>query len=51
VIGAVVIIVILLVFPVLVGLSGAAGAAVLGGIVERRVREQHKGSELVDLNR
>jgi hypothetical protein len=49
--GAVAIVVVLLVFPIIVGLSGAVGAAVLGGLVNKRVAERFEGSELLDVNR
>jgi hypothetical protein len=49
--GAVAIVVALLVFPVVVALSGALGAAVLGALVKRSVDEQHAGSELLEVNR
>jgi hypothetical protein len=49
--GAVAIVVILLIFPILVGMSGAAGAGLLGWIIKRRVDEAHEGSELLDVNR
>ena len=48
--GAVAIVAILVIFPVLVGMSGAIGAALLGGLVNKRVDESHEGSELLDFN-
>jgi hypothetical protein len=49
--GAVAIVVALLVFPIIVAMSGAVGAAVLGALVKRRVDERHAGSELLEVNR
>ncbi len=48
--GAIVLIVILLAFPVVVGLSTAAIAAVLGHLLWRDAEVRHEGSELLDLN-
>jgi hypothetical protein len=50
-VGGVIIAVVLLVFPVVVGLSGAVIAAILGGLTNARVDDRHAGSELLDLNR
>ena len=49
--GAVAMVVALLVFPIVVGLSGALGAAALGALVKNRVDERHAGSELLEVNR
>jgi len=52
VIGAIVIAVILvLVIPVGVALSGAVGAGVLGHVLKRTGEELNEGSELIELNR
>ena len=48
--GAIVLIVILLTFPVVVGLSTAAIAAVLGHLLWKDAEVRHEGSELLDLN-
>ena len=48
--GAIVLIVILLAFPVIVGLSTAAIAAVLGHLLWKDAEVRHEGSELLDLN-
>ncbi|MFM8648690.1 MAG: hypothetical protein ACKOJC_01855 [Actinomycetota bacterium] len=48
--GAIVLIVILLAFPVVVGLSTAAIAAVLGHLLWKDAEVRHEGSELLDLN-
>lgn len=48
--GAIVLIVILLAFPVIVGLSTAAIAAVLGHLLWKDGEVRHEGSELLDLN-
>jgi hypothetical protein len=42
--------VILLAFPVVVGLSTAAIAAVLGHLLWKDAEVRHEGSELLDLN-
>jgi flagellar basal body-associated protein FliL len=48
--GAVVMIVVLLVFPVLVILAGLGAAAILGTSLNVDAEERNKGSELLDLN-
>lgn len=48
--GALVIVVILLAFPIVVGLSTAALAAVLGHLLYRDAESRHEGSELLDTN-
>jgi len=48
--GAIVLIVILLAFPVVVGLSTAAIAAVLGHLLWKDAEVRHEGSELLDPN-
>ena len=48
--GAVVLVVALLAFPVVVGLSTAAIAALLGHLLWRDGEARHAGSELRDLN-
>ena len=48
--GGIAIVVILFLFPVMVLMSGAAGAAVLGALVKKSVDTKHAGSELLDLN-
>lgn len=48
--GAIVLIVILLAFPVVVGLSTAAIAAILGHLLWKNAEVRHEGSELLDLN-
>ncbi len=48
--GAIVLIVILLAFPVVVGLSTAAIAAILGHLLWKDAEVRHEGSELLDLN-
>jgi hypothetical protein len=50
VIGAIVLVVLLLLFPVLVAMSGAVAAAILGTCLVRDGERRHEGSELVDLN-
>lgn len=48
--GAFIIVAILLAFPIVVGLSTAAIAAVLGHLLNRDAEVRHEGSELLDLN-
>lgn len=48
--GAIAIVAILLVLPVLVMLSGALAAAVLGWLLVENAEAQHEGSELIDCN-
>lgn len=48
--GAIVLIIVLLAFPVIVGLSTVAIAAVLGHLLWKDGEVRHEGSELVDLN-
>ena len=48
--GAIVLIVILLAFPVVVGLSTAAIAAILGHLLWKDGEVRHESSELLDLN-
>jgi hypothetical protein len=48
--GAVVLVVALLAFPIVVGLSTAAIAALLGHLLWRDGEARHAGSELRDLN-
>lgn len=49
--GAAIIIVVLLLLPVVVLMSGAVGAAILGGALTKDAEDRHEGSELIDLNR
>jgi hypothetical protein len=51
VIGAIVLVVLLVLFPVVVAMSGAVAAAVLGTFLVRDGEQRHAGSELVELNR
>ncbi len=48
--GAVAIVVVLLVLPVLVLMSAAVGAALLGWLLTRDAQERYQGSELLDVN-
>ena len=48
--GAVAIVIVLLVLPVLVIMSGAVAAAILGTFLVKDAEERNEGSELVDLN-
>ena len=48
--GAILLVLALLAFPIIVGLSTAAIAAVLGHLLYRDAEVRHADSELVDLN-
>lgn len=48
--GAIAIIVVLLVFPVIACMGSAAIAALLGFFLDKDAVERHEGSELVELN-
>lgn len=48
--GPIIIVVILLMFPVIVGLSTAAIAAILGHFLNKDAEIRHEGSELLDTN-
>jgi hypothetical protein len=49
--GAVILVVVLLVLPVLMCMGGVVLAAALGWSVKTNVDEANEGSELLDLNR
>ena len=49
--GAVAIVIVLLLLPVLVLMSGAIASAILGETLTRDADARHEGSELVELNR
>ena len=48
--GSIIIAVILLLFPVVVGLSTAALAGILGHLLYKDAEVRHEGSELLDTN-
>jgi len=48
--GAIVIVLVLLVFPIIVGLSTVVIAAVLGHLLWKDGEARHAGSELLDTN-
>ncbi len=48
--GAIVLVVILLIFPLLVGIGASVIAALLGISLHRDVEIEHEGSELIDAN-
>lgn len=48
--GAIVLVVILLAFPVIVGLSTAALAGLLGHFLNKDAEIRHEGSELLETN-
>jgi hypothetical protein len=49
--GAIVIAVLLVIFPLLVGLGGLILSALLGGVVDQEVNARFEGTELGELNR
>ena len=48
--GAIILVIVLLGFPIVVGLSSALLAGVLGELLARDGEHRNEGSELVDLN-
>ena len=48
--GAIVLVIILLAFPIVVGLSTAALAGVIGHFLWKDAEVRHEGSELLDTN-
>lgn len=48
--GAIVIVVVLLIFPTLILISGGVGSAILGFLLQRDGEVRHEGSELLDLD-
>jgi hypothetical protein len=48
--GAVVLVIVLLAFPIVVGLSTAALAGVIGHFLWKDAEVRHEGSELLDTN-
>jgi hypothetical protein len=48
--GAIILVVVLILFPVLVGLGSVLLAAVLGHVLWKDGEARHEGSELIDLN-
>jgi hypothetical protein len=49
--GPIILVIALLIFPAIVAMSGALGAAILGHFLKKTADDSHAGSELVDLNR
>ena len=49
--GAIIIVLVLLLIPVLVFLAGAVAAALLGTALRLDAKARHAGSELIELNR
>lgn len=47
--GAIAIVVVLLIFPTLLLISGGVGAAILGYFLQRDGEQRHAGSELLEL--
>ena len=48
--GAIVMIIVLCLFPMLAAMGGAAIAAVLGVVLDKDASTRNEGSELLDLN-
>ncbi len=48
--GAIVMIIVLCLFPMLAAMGGAVIAAVLGAVLDKDASTRHEGSELLDLN-
>jgi hypothetical protein len=48
--GVVIIVLVLLAFPIVVGLSTAGIAALLGHLLYKDAEVRHEGSELIDTN-
>jgi hypothetical protein len=48
--GAIVLVLVLIAFPIIVGLSTAGIAALIGYFLHRDAEIRHAGSELVELN-
>ena len=48
--GAIAIVIVLLVLPIVVCMSGAIAAAIIGHFLVQDAEARHEGSELLDLN-
>lgn len=48
--GAIAIVVVLLIFPTLVLMSGGVASAIVGFVLQRDGEIRHRGSELLDLD-
>ena len=48
--GAIAIIVVLALFPVLILMSGGVASAIIGAVLQRDGEVRHEGSELLELN-
>ena len=48
--GAIAIVVVLLIFPTLVLMSGGIGSAIIGHFLQRDGEIRHEGSELLDID-
>ena len=48
--GAIAIVVVLLIFPTLVLMSGGIGSAIIGHFLQRDAEIRHEGSELLDID-
>jgi hypothetical protein len=51
VIGAIILVIVLVIFPTLLLMSAAPIAALISWALDRNAVEEHAGSELVELNR
>jgi uncharacterized BrkB/YihY/UPF0761 family membrane protein len=48
--GAIAIVIVLAMFPVLIGMSGGIASAILGFVLQRDGERRHEGSELLNLD-
>lgn len=49
--GGIIMVIVLLLFPVMVLMSAALGAAIIGQLLHKDAEVRHEGSELIELNR
>lgn len=47
--GAIIMIIVLLLMPIGILMSGAVASAILGGLINREVDSRHEGSELSEI--
>lgn len=48
--GAIAIVIVLLIFPTLILMSGGVGSAIMGFFLQRDGENRHAGSELLDID-
>lgn len=48
--GAIAILIVLALFPVLIGISGGVASAIIGAFLQRDGEIRHEGSELADID-